>query len=111
MRVLLLVNQMLFRKKKDDKIMSGSIVTSGTAYAKVIGLTKDSYASSLVKDAASVKDNTSYLQNTINKILKIITFLIVPVGILLFISQYFRSGLTYKESYTIHSSGYNRYDT
>ena len=86
------------QKKKDDKIMSGSIVTSGTAYAKVIGLTKDSYASSLVKDAASVKDNTSYLQNTINKILKIITFLIVPVGILLFISQYFRSGLTYKEA-------------
>ena len=86
------------QKKKDDKIMSGSIVTSGTAYAKVIGLTKDSYASSLVKDAASVKDNTSYLQNTINKILKIITFLIVPVGILLFISQYVRSGLTYKEA-------------
>lgn len=86
------------QKKKDDKIMSGSIVTSGTAYAKVVGLTKDSYASSLVKDAASVKDNTSYLQNTINKILKIITFLIVPVGILLFISQYFRSGLTYKEA-------------
>ncbi len=86
------------QKKKDDKIMSGSIVTSGTAYAKVISLTKDSYASSLVKDAASVKDNTSYLQNTINKILKIITFLIVPVGILLFISQYFRSGLTYKEA-------------
>ena len=86
------------QKKKDDKIMSGSIVTSGTAYAKVVGLTKDSYASSLVKDAASVKDNTSYLQNTINKILKIITFLIVPVGILLFISQYFCSGLTYKEA-------------
>ena len=86
------------QKKKDDKIMSGSIVTSGNAYAKVIGLTKDSYASSLVKDAASVKDNTSYLQNTINKILKIITFLIVPVGILLFISQYFTSGQTYKEA-------------
>lgn len=86
------------QKKKDDKIMSGSVVTSGTAYAKVIGLTKDSYASSLVKDAASVKDNTSYLQNTINKILKIITFLIVPVGILLFISQYFHSGLTYREA-------------
>ena len=33
--------------------MSGSIVTSGTAYAKVVGLTKDSYASSLVKEAAS----------------------------------------------------------
>ena len=83
------------QKRKDDKILSGSIVTSGTAYAKVISLSKDSYASSLVKDAASVKDNTSYLQNTINKILKIITFLIIPVGILLFISQYFYSRQSY----------------
>lgn len=83
------------QKRKDDKILSGSIVTSGTAYAKVISLSKDSYASSLVKDAASVKDNTSYLQNTINKILKIITFLIIPVGILLFISQYFYSKQSY----------------
>ena len=83
------------QKRKDDKILSGSIVTSGTAYAKVISLSKDSYASSLVKDAASLKDNTSYLQNTINKILKIITFLIIPVGILLFISQYFYSKQSY----------------
>lgn len=83
------------QKRKDDKILSGTIVTSGTAYAKVISLSKDSYASSLVKDAASVKDNTSYLQNTINKILKIITFLIIPVGILLFISQYFYSKQNY----------------
>ena len=83
------------QKRKDDKILSGSIVTSGTAYAKVISLSKDSYASSLVKDAALVKDNTSYLQNTINKILKIITFLIIPVGILLFISQYFYSKQSY----------------
>lgn len=86
------------QKKKDDKILSGSIVTSGSAYARVISLGKDSYASSLVKDASMVKDNTSYLQNTINIILKIITFIIVPVGILLFISQYFTSGQTYKEA-------------
>lgn len=86
------------QKRKDDKVLSGSIVTSGNAYAKVISLGKDSYASNLVKDAASVKDNTSYLQNTINKILKIITFIIVPVGILLFISQYISSDGSYKEA-------------
>lgn len=86
------------QKRKDDKVLSGSIVTSGNAYAKVISLGKDSYASNLVKDAASVKDNTSYLQNTINKILKIITFIIIPVGILLFISQYISSDGSYKEA-------------
>lgn len=86
------------QKKKGDKILSGTVVTSGSAYVKVINLGKESYASSLVKDAALVKDNSSYLQTTINKILKIITFLIIPVGILLFISQYFYSNQNYSEA-------------
>ena len=85
-------------KRKHDKIMSGSIVTSGNAYAKVISVGKDNYANNLIKEATSIKDNSSYLQNTINKILKIITFLIVPVGVLLFVSQYFYSGQSYDEA-------------
>lgn len=85
-------------KKKDDKIISGSIVTSGSAYVKVVSLGKDSYAGKLVREASSVKDDSSYLQRTINSILKIVTFLIVPVGVLLFISQYFSSGQTYSEA-------------
>lgn len=85
-------------KRKDDKIMSGSIVTSGSAYAKVINLGKNSYSSRLVSEASQVKDNSSYLQKTINNILKIITIIIVPVGILLFITQYFYSHQTYSEA-------------
>ena len=85
-------------KRKNDKIMSGSIVTSGSAYAKVINLGKNSYSSRLVSEASSIKDNSSYLQKTINNILKIITIIIVPVGILLFITQYFYSHQTYGEA-------------
>lgn len=85
-------------KKIGDKILSGSIITSGTGYARVIGIGSNNYASNLIKEASSIKDNSSYLQNTINSILKIVTFLIIPVGILLFISQYFNSGQTYSEA-------------
>ncbi len=85
-------------KRKDDKIMSGSMVTSGSAYAKVINIGKNSYANRLVSEASSIKDNSSYLQKTINSILKIITIIIVPVGILLFITQYFYSHQTYSEA-------------
>lgn len=85
-------------KRKNDKVISGSTVTSGSAYAKVISVGRNNYANNLVKEAASVKDNSSYLQNTINNILKIVTFLIIPVGILLFISQYFYSNQTYSEA-------------
>ena len=85
-------------KKKHDKIISGSIVTSGSAYVKVVSLGKDSYAGKLVREASNVKDDSSYLQRTINSILKIVTILIIPVGVLLFISQYFSSGQTYSEA-------------
>ncbi len=85
-------------KRKNDKIMSGSIVTSGSAYAKVISVGKNSYANRLVSEASSIKDNSSYLQNIINKILKIVTIIIIPVGILLFVTQYFYSNQTYSEA-------------
>lgn len=85
-------------KRKSDKILSGSVVTSGNAYAKVINIGKNSYANRLVKEASSIKDNSSYLQSTINKILKIVTILIVPVGILLFVTQYYYSQQTYSEA-------------
>ena len=85
-------------KRKDDKIMSGSIVTSGSGYAKVINIGKNSYASRLVSEASSIKDESSYLQKTINSILKIITIIIVPVGVLLFTTQYFFSNQSYSEA-------------
>lgn len=85
-------------KKQGDKIMSGSIVTSGSAYVKVISVGRNNYANNLVKEAALIKDNSSYLQGVINKILKIVTFMIIPVGIWLFIRQYFYSNLTYSEA-------------
>ena len=68
-------------KRKNDKIMSGSIVTSGTAYAKVISVGKDNYASNLIKEATSINDNSSYLQSTINKILKWIYIVIFSLSL------------------------------
>jgi len=85
-------------KKKDDKLISGSVIIAGNCYAKVISIGKDTYASNLIKEASSIKDNSSYLKNTINKILKIVTILIVPTGIMLFITQYFHSHQTYSEA-------------
>ena len=85
-------------KRKNDKILSGTIITSGSGYAKVISVGKNNYANKLVKEAASIKDEDSYLQKTINNILKILTILIVPISILLFVTQYFTSGQSYSEA-------------
>ena len=85
-------------KKKDDKLISGSVIIAGNCYAKVVSIGSDTYASNLIKEASSIKDNSSYLKNTINKILKIVTVLIVPTGVMLFITQYFHSHQTYSEA-------------
>ena len=85
-------------KNKDDKLISGSVIITGNCYAKVVSVGDNNYASNLIKEASSIKDDYSYLKNTINKILKIITVLIVPTGLMLFITQYFYSHQTYKEA-------------
>ena len=86
------------KKKKEDKLISGSVIVSGNCYAKVIAINNDNYASKLVKDASTIKTEDSYLKKNINNIIKIITIIIIPIGVLLFISQYWRSNLTYNEA-------------
>ncbi len=86
------------KKNKDDKVISGSIVTNGSMYVKVTAINEDTYANKLIKEASRVKDNSSYLKKNINNILKVVTVLIIPTGVALFITQYFHSGQTYNEA-------------
>ena len=85
-------------KKKDDNLLSGAIIVSGNCLAKVVSIGKDNYEHKLIKEASNIEEEDSYLMKSVNKILKIVTFLIIPVGILLFTSQYFYSGQSYKEA-------------
>lgn len=85
-------------KKKDDKLLSGAVVISGDCLAKVVSIGKDNYEHKLIKEASNIEKQDSYLMKSVNKILKIVTFLIIPVGVLLFVSQYFYSGQSYKEA-------------
>ena len=85
-------------KKENDKLISGSIITAGDGYAKVVSINRDTYANKLIKEASKEVDDSSYLMKNINTILKVVTILIIPVGILLFITQFFYSNQTYSES-------------
>ena len=85
-------------KKVGDKLISGSIITSGSCYAKVTSINRDTYANNLIKEASKQSDDSSYLMKQINNILKVVTFLIVPIGILLFITQFVNSNQSYAES-------------
>ena len=85
-------------KKENDELISGSIIISGSGYAKVTSINRDTFANKLIKEASKTKDDSSYLMHQINNILKIVTILIIPIGVLLFITQFYHSGQTYSAS-------------
>lgn len=85
-------------KNKGEILLSGTIIISGTCYAKVTSINRNTYTNKLIKETSKVKDESSYIQKSLNSILKIISIIIIPIGIMLFTTQFFLSGQTYTES-------------
>lgn len=75
------------RKKEGDTVYSGSTATSGLALVEVSAVGAHSYAATLTAQAKVYKKNVSDLNKGINTILKFMTFLVVPLCILLIFTQ------------------------
>ena len=75
-------------KHVGDFLYSGSFIVSGNCTAKVERVGKDNYANKITAEAKYVKKVNSEIMNTFKKIIKIISIVIVPVGIVLFLRQY-----------------------
>ena len=80
------------QKNEGDELFSGSFVTSGEACCQVIHVGKDNYASQIPSEAKEFKRHNSELRNSLNAILKTISVIIVPMGMLLFYKQYYIAG-------------------
>ncbi len=74
-------------KKPGDEIMSGSFVASGTGGYRATKVGEDAYAAQLTAEAAKFSLVHSELQAGIDWILKAITWVLVPVGVLTIIGQ------------------------
>lgn len=72
-------------KKAGDSLLSGSSVISGTCRATVLRVGSDSYASKLTKEAKKTKAMHSELVGSMQKVTRLTSFCIVPLGILLFV--------------------------
>ena len=79
----------LILKNKDDKLLSGSYVASGKCYAKVEKVGEDNFANQIVNATKKQKENNSELINSMKKVTNFTSFVIIPVGIFLFIQAYF----------------------
>ena len=74
-------------KKAGDELISGSFIVSGNATVKVKHIGKDNYISKISSETKYIKKTNSVIYNSFEKMLKILSFLLVPVGIIFFINQ------------------------
>ena len=78
-------------KAPGDPIMSGSFVVSGSGAYRATKVGRDAYAAQLAEEASKFTLVNSELRSGIDKILKIITWLLIPAGLLTIINQLFIS--------------------
>lgn len=78
------------QKKPGDTLLSGSHVVAGRGDCKVTHTGEDNYAARLLNRTRRKKRASSEMQDSIKKIIRLVSFAIVPIGILLFSIQYFR---------------------
>ncbi|MDF4142171.1 cation-translocating P-type ATPase [Lactobacillus kefiranofaciens] len=73
-----------------DELMSGSFVVSGTAYMQLEKVGKESYISKLtIKAKAMDSSEQSEMVRSINKLIKWVGIIIIPLGIALFSMSFF----------------------
>ena len=88
----------IITKKVGDELLSGSFIVSGKCYAKVFHIGKDNYISKISSEAKYIKKTNSIIYNSFDKMLKVLSILLIPIGVLFFINQMYISGNNIPES-------------
>lgn len=74
-------------KKKGDMIFSGSYVISGKCIAKVEHIGEENFTAKISKETRYIKKAKSEIMTSLNKIIRTVSIVIIPVGGLLFWNQ------------------------
>ena len=85
-------------KTPGDDVLSGSAVVAGTGRMVVTKVGAENYAAKLAEEARRFTLVNSPLRNDVNRIVKWVGYMIIPVGLLLASSQFFRRDEGWRES-------------
>jgi cation-transporting P-type ATPase E len=85
-------------KDDGDDVLSGSAVVAGTGRVVVTKVGADNYAVKLAEEARKFTLVNSPLRNDVNRIVKWVGYLIIPVGLLLASSQFLRRDEGWRQS-------------
>jgi len=85
-------------KHVGDAAMSGSFVVAGSGLYRATRIGRDSFAAGLTEQAKKFELTNSELRDAINKFIRIVSYFLVPVGVLLLTSQLLRAELPINEA-------------
>ncbi|MCD8148604.1 MAG: HAD-IC family P-type ATPase [Clostridiales bacterium] len=76
-------------KTTGDSLISGSFVVSGECRARLTEVGADSYISKLTREAKAMETGEqSEMMRSLNRMLKIVGFALIPIGIVLFVQSF-----------------------
>lgn len=90
-------------KKAGDELYSGSFISSGSCVARVTAVGADNYATKINNEAKVYRKVRSDIMESLRKIIKFVTVLIVPLGAALIIKECWLGGGTI-DSAILHTS-------
>ena len=88
----------LIPKADGAQLMSGSFVNSGSVVARIEHVGAENYAAKISAEAKAQKEINSEIMTSLNRIIKFVSIIIFPVGILLFASMYWANGVGFNEA-------------
>ena len=85
-------------KEEGSELYSGSSVISGKCYARVTHVGSENYATKLAEEVKKEKQLQSELLNSMRKVTRFTSFLIIPLGVLLFLEAFVLRQMSFEES-------------
>jgi len=85
-------------KDPGDAVMSGSFVVTGIGAYRATKVGPKAYAAQLAEEASKFTLVKSDLRNGINRILQLVTYLLVPAGLLTIYTQFFTTHAGWRQS-------------
>ena len=80
------------KKTEGERLLAGSFLVSGAVYAKVTAVGKDNYVHKIESAAKGFKAPASNLFRDLNKLIRYIGILLVPMAALMAVTNYFAYG-------------------
>ncbi|MEG0147504.1 MAG: HAD-IC family P-type ATPase [Raoultibacter sp.] len=88
----------LIKKTIDSEMMSGSFINSGMVVVRVVHVGAENYAAKISAEAKQHKKINSEIMNSLNGIIKFVSFVIFPLGAALFARQFFTESVPFNDA-------------